>query len=106
MVAWEREHGYADDVSAVQLGVIAQGFYGYHFRVLSDVTAKSLRSELAAGNPIIIPVFGRALKNPFFSGESHFYHMLVVIGYAGDGFITSDPGTKRGGNTGTRRMCS
>lgn len=96
MVAWERAHGYADDVSAAQLGAIAQSLYGYHFRVLSDVTAESLKRELVAGNPIIIPAFGRALKNPFFSGEGPFYHMLVVVGYAGDGFITNDPGTKRG----------
>ncbi|OGJ83704.1 hypothetical protein A2529_01315 [Candidatus Peribacteria bacterium RIFOXYD2_FULL_58_15] len=96
MVAWERAHDYADDVTAQELGDIAESLYGYRARLLTDVTADSLRRELMRGNPIIIPAFGRALKNPFFSGEGPFYHMLVVIGYTGDGFITNDPGTKRG----------
>lgn len=96
MIAWEREHNYADDVTAAQLGDIASSLYGYRVRVLEDVTADSLRLELSQGNPIIIPAAGRALKNPFFSGAGPFYHMLVVVGYSGDGFITNDPGTKQG----------
>lgn len=96
MVAWERERSYADDVTVADLGVIASSLYGYRARVLTDVSAETLRQELARGNPIIIPVAGRALKNPFFSGEGPFYHMLVVTGYTDDGFITNDPGTKRG----------
>jgi hypothetical protein len=96
MVAWERAHQYADDVNATQLGEIAKSLYGYHIRVLTNVTADMLRQELALGNPIIIPAAGRALHNPYFSGAGPFYHMLVVIGYSGDGFITNDPGTKQG----------
>jgi len=96
MVAWERARNYADDVTAAQLGAIAESLYGYHARVLTDVTADSLRHELALGNPIIIPAAGRDLHNPFFSGAGPFYHMLVVIGYSGGGFITNDPGTKQG----------
>lgn len=96
MIAWEREHDYADDVTVQQLGDIAESLYGYHARVLTDVTADSLRQELALGNPIIIPAAGRDLHNPFFNGAGPFYHMLVVTGYSGDGFITNDPGTKQG----------
>lgn len=96
MIAWERDHDYADDVSSSQLGDIAKSLYMYHVRVLTNVTADTLRTELALGNPIIIPAFGRALKNPYFSGAGPFYHMLVVTGYSGDGFITNDPGTKQG----------
>jgi|GEM_PF-1353528 hypothetical protein len=96
MIAWERNNGYADDVSVAELGAIANGIYGYHFRVLTNVTADTLRLELAAGNPVIIPAFGRALGNPYFSGAGPFYHMLVATGYTAKGFITNDPGTKRG----------
>jgi len=96
MVTWERENRYKDDVTAQELGDIAVSLYGYRVRVLTEVTADSLRHELAEGNPVIIPAAGRALKNPYFSGEGPFYHMLVVIGYSGDGFITNDPGTKQG----------
>jgi hypothetical protein len=96
MVAWETAHHYTTDVTATQLGDIAVALYGYHVRVLTDVTAESLRHELALGNPVIIPAAGRALKNPFFSGLGPFYHMMVVVGYTDTGFITNDPGTKRG----------
>lgn len=96
MIAWERGHSYADDVTTTELGKIAQALYGYRVRVLTDVTAEMLRAELRKRNPVIIPVAGRALKNPFFSGEGPWYHMLVVTGFTKDGFITNDPGTKRG----------
>ena len=96
MIAWERENGYADDVTVQQLGDIAKALYGYNVRVITDVTAEMLRKELRSGNPVIIPAAGRALKNPFFSGEGPFYHMLTVTGYNENGFITNDPGTKQG----------
>lgn len=96
MIAWQREHGYGDDVSTKELGEIAEALYGYRVRVLTDVTAEILKEELRKGYPVIIPVAGRALKNPFFSGEGPWYHMLVVTGFTKDGFITNDPGTKRG----------
>lgn len=96
MIAWERENGYADDVTAEQLGVIAEALYGYRVRVLTDVAAEDLRVELSKGHPIIIPVAGRSLKNPFFSGDGPWYHVLVVTGYDERGFITNDPGTRHG----------
>jgi hypothetical protein len=96
MISWERENGYADDVNVMELSEIASSLYGYNARVITDVTAEKIKAELAAGNPIIIPAAGRMLKNPFFSGEGPYYHMLVIIGYTNGGFITNDPGTKRG----------
>ncbi|MDD5055570.1 MAG: C39 family peptidase [Candidatus Peribacteraceae bacterium] len=96
MVAWETENGYGVDVSVAQVADIAAALYGYRARVLTDVTADTLRSELSRGNAIILPVAGRELRNPFFEGEGPFYHMLVVIGYTEEGFITHEPGTVRG----------
>ena len=96
MVAWETANHYGVDVSAKELGAIATALYGYRARVLTDVTAEKLRLELSRGNPIIIPAAGRALENPHFEGRNPFYHMLVVIGYSGDSFITNEPGTKDG----------
>jgi hypothetical protein len=96
LVAWETENGYGYDVSAKELGDIASAFYGLRYRVLTNVTADTLRAELAAGNPVLIPAAGQTLGNPYFSGAGPLYHMLVVTGYTKDGFITNDPGTKRG----------
>ncbi len=96
MIAWEHEHGYGDDVTALQLGEIASKFYGYHWRLLSDPTAPLLQDELSKGTPVIVPAAGRLLHNPYYSGAGPWYHMLVVTGYTQDGFITNDTGTKRG----------
>jgi Peptidase_C39 like family len=96
MVAWQTENGYGEDVTAAEIGAIAKSLYGHNFRLLTNVTAQSLRQEIAKGNPVIIPAAGQMLGNPYFSGDGPPYHMLVVTGYTGDTFIVNDPGTKRG----------
>jgi len=96
MVAWETANGYGVDVTTAELGAIARAMFGYHYLVLNDVTADMLRDQVAAGTPVIIPVAGRALGNPFFNGEAPFYHMLVVTGYNEKGFITNEPGSIKG----------
>mgnify|MGYP003393564080 CR=1 FL=1 len=96
MVAWETEHGYGVDVSTTQLGEIAKALYGHRARVLTNVTADSLKFELSLGHPIIIPASGRGLQNPHFDGDTPFYHMLVVTGYSDKGIITNEPGTRDG----------
>lgn len=96
LVAWERDHGYGEDVTIAELGEIARTLYRSRTRVLTDVTEESLKAELAARHPVIVPAAGRLLRNPFFSGDGPYYHMLVIVGYTGEGFITNDPGTKRG----------
>lgn len=100
MIAWQTQNGYGIDVSAQEMVDIAKAYYGLNGRVRSDVTVETIKEELAAGNPVILPVAGRELENPYFSGEGPWYHVLVVIGYnegwLGDTFITNDPGTKRG----------
>lgn len=96
LVAWEESHGYEIDVTIAELAVIAQQKYGYRTRILENVTAETLEAELAQGNPVIAPFAGRDLGNPYFSGEGPWYHMLVVIGFDDDEFITNDVGTRRG----------
>ncbi|KKR45570.1 MAG: hypothetical protein UT82_C0026G0013, partial [Parcubacteria group bacterium GW2011_GWB1_40_14] len=60
-------------------------------------TVDTIKRELAAGNPIIVPAAGRELGNPYFTSPGPLYHMLVIRGYTSDDkFITNDPGTRRG----------
>ncbi len=100
LVAWETAHGYPQDVTVKQLAEIASRKFGLPAKVINDVSAQSIKEQLAAGHPIIVPAAGRELHNPYFSGAGPWYHMLVIIGYRhgffGDYFITDDPGTKRG----------
>jgi hypothetical protein len=67
-------------------------------RVVHDVTINSIKTEIAAGRPVIIPAAGKVLPNPNFKDGGPNYHMLVVKGYDANGFITNDPGTRLGEN--------
>lgn len=62
------------------------------------LSAESIILELEAGNLVIIPTNGQALKNPNFTAPGPERHMLVVKGYDYESkeFITNDPGTRNG----------
>jgi len=90
------EFGYSADVTMAELAEIAEKAYGYDTQLLYEFTVDDMKRILAEGNPIIIPLAGRNLQNPYYSGEGPWYHVLVVTGYDGKNFITNDVGTKHG----------
>ena len=101
LVAWEFAHRYRKDVTAEELAKIAQEYYGYKAHVDSDTSPDHLRALLIAGHPLIVPMAGRLLGNPNFSGAGPWYHMIVLRGYEKGWFgehlfITNDPGTRKG----------
>ncbi len=96
LVQWETDNGYKYDVDTKELKEIASEFYNLKGRIVTDVSVESLKKELAAGHPVIIPAAGQTLGNPYFSGDGPPYHMLVVVGYDSKNFITNDVGTRRG----------
>src|SRR5688572_17586663 len=60
-----------------------------------DPTPEDLKAEIAAGRPVIVPVYAPELRIPYYQAE---YHVLVLTGYD-DGlgqFIVNDPGTASG----------
>ncbi len=97
IVAWENEEfNYSADVTMEELKRIAEDYYKHRAQLFYDFTIDDMKRLLSEGHPIILPVAGRDIGNPYFSGEGPWYHMLVVTGYEGNYFITNDPGTKRG----------
>ena len=96
LVAWMTAQGYGYDVTMTQMLDVAKRFYGLNGTVETEVTAERIRELLREGRPIVLPVAGREIGNPYFSGEGPYYHVLVIVGYDGDELITHDPGTKRG----------
>jgi hypothetical protein len=89
--------GSFEDTTAEQTAKFTKTYYGYErVEVLENPSVEELKSHLSDGRPIIVPAAGRILANPFFSGIGPIYHMLVLKGYNDDGFITNDPGTRRG----------
>jgi len=89
--------GFFEDTTVEQTANFAKIYYGYErVDVLENPSIDDLKTHLAEGRPVIVPAAGRILSNPFFSGIGPIYHMLVLKGYTEHGFITNDPGTRRG----------
>jgi uncharacterized protein YvpB len=99
LVAWETEHGYKEDVTLEEIAEIAEAYYGLkNSTITTGITINDIKMALVAGKPVIIPAAGRILPNPNFRNGGPNYHMLVVTGYDEEGFITNDPGTRKGYN--------
>lgn len=97
LVGYETKNNYQPSVSLENLNLIANDYFKLSTgRIEETVTTESIKKEIASGKPVIIPAAGRVLPNPYYKQPGPNYHMLVVIGYDKNGFITNDPGTKRG----------
>lgn len=98
MVAWQSLHGYKVDATAAEMVEIFDRFLSLKARTYNgtEVTVENLKKILAAGHPVIVPVAGKELRNPYFTPPGPDYHVLVLVGYDAEGFIANDPGTRRG----------
>ncbi len=97
MIKYETDHGYKVDVTMDELAQISEDFYGFKTaRVEKNITLDDIKKELVAGRPVIVPASGKMLDNPNFKNGGPLYHNLVIVGYDKKGFITNDPGTRKG----------
>jgi hypothetical protein len=89
--------GYYKDTTAQKTGIFAEQFYGFtRIETIKNPTIDEIKRHVAAGRPVIVPAAGRELNNPYYTPPGPYYHMYVIRGYTDDGFITNDPGTRRG----------
>lgn len=97
LVAYQEKNGYGTSVTLQELGRIAKNFYNLqNYRAEENVTVEGIKKELAKGNLVIVGAAGKVLDNPNFKNGGPNYHMLVIRGYDEKGFITNDPGTRKG----------
>lgn len=98
MVDHEESVGLPIDIDMHELASVAEAMFGYETEVIEGdgVTADRIEQELAKGNPVILPLAGQDIGNPYYSGDGPPYHVLVVVGYDANNFVTHDVGTKRG----------
>ncbi len=97
LVDFQEKNGYGASITLKALAEIAEKYYGLsRARTEENVSIEKIKSELADNRPVIIPAAGKILPNPNFRNGGPNYHMLVVIGYDKDEFITNDPGTRKG----------
>lgn len=98
LVQWElATYGKHEDTSVDETANTAQVYKGLNVHTSRTVTIKRLKQLISEGKPVLVPVHGAALGNPHYSGNGTLYHMVLLIGYDQDEFITNDPGTRYGG---------
>jgi hypothetical protein len=102
MVGWQESNfGGHYDLPSDKIKELVDGFYlgKYKTKVVKDFNIDDIKKELAEGNPVIVPLSGRTIGNPYFRQPGPVYHVLVIRGYdSGSGeFITNDVGTNKEG---------
>lgn len=95
MEGWQvKNWGAERDLTLDRTGQFAQAYWGYHYQVIA-LTEDSVRTAIAAGHPVIIPVMTHSLQNPHY-GPNTVYHELLIKGYTNTGVVTNDPGVQEG----------
>lgn len=99
MAEWER-NVFGTDVSTT-VAQMHQTATDYLSIPSDKVTRHMVNSisdlkELINQGVVVAPFAGRLLGNPNFTGEGPRYHVLVIIGYTPQEFITHDLGTRKG----------
>lgn len=92
----KKNYGGEYDIYAEEMGRLASDFYGYNQYKVLDGSVENLKSELLAGNPVIVPTTAAYLKTEKSDYPEMGYHVVVVVGYNQRGFVTHDPGTYSG----------
>ncbi len=100
LVAYEiKTIGYYQSTDAAQNAKLLRDYFNFQdVQILPVNSVDDIRREVAAGRPVILPAYGKALQNPNFKNGGPEFHMLVVRGYKPGYLITNDPGTRKGEN--------
>lgn len=99
MVEWQNKMwGGHYDLNIRETGDMLVGYYNekYTAELLYDWTWDDIKEALAQGYPVVLPLAGQQIGNPYYTSPGPVYHMLVIKGYDANGVITNDVGTKRG----------
>ncbi len=90
--------GFFLDTNVLETAQLAEAKYGYaKSEILENPTIDQIKDRLNQGDPVLVPVAGQLLKNPYFTSPGPIYHMMVIRGYTKNKqFIVNDPGTKHG----------
>jgi len=99
LTEWETNaFGYYLDINTKETARLLEEFYNLKTKILTDYSADDIKQELLQNHIVLWPANGKLLGNPNFRSPGPPYHMLVIKGYNSLGFITNDPGTRKGLN--------
>lgn len=90
--------GWSLDENADKVVKMINKFYNWKAEIVKKSTIEMVKEEIDNGRPVILPAYGRALKNPHFKQGGPDYHMFVISGYDDEKkeFIVQEPGTRYG----------
>lgn len=98
MVDWQNKR-YGDywHTTMAQTSEMLKEILGLDSVIHDNPSLDDMKRILMKGHFIVMPLDGKALKNPYFSHGGPLYHVLVVKGWTKEnGIITNDVGTRRG----------
>jgi len=90
------DFGFDIDIGIEKTKIILEKYYNLGSELLREYDFDTIKEALQNNYPIIIPLAGREIGNPFYTPPGPIYHMLLIKGYDGDDLITHDPGTRHG----------
>ncbi len=99
LVNWQVENfGGHYDLPIAKTAEMVEKYYKRRANYTYDITIDQIKTELSNGNPVIVPLAGRVISNPYYRVPGPVYHMLVIRGFDDNKqqFITNDVGTKHG----------
>lgn len=89
--------GSFEHTDVEQTKEIFEKHYNYRsVEIIDNPTIDDIKEQIARGNPVLVPLAGRLIGNPYYTPPGPVYHFLVIKGYTKTHFITHDVGTKRG----------
>lgn len=90
--------GKSLDENAETIAKIINGFLKWEARLILNPTLEEIKTEIENGRPVIMPIHGKYLYNPYFKNGGPDYHSIVISGYDDEKneFIVQEPGTRKG----------
>ncbi len=85
------------DTTIAQTKQLYDLYYGiWTATIIDNPNVEQMKQLLSEGKLIVAPFAGKMLGNIYYSNWWPRYHMLTIVGYDENWFITHDVGTKRG----------
>ncbi|KKQ27452.1 MAG: von Willebrand factor type A [Candidatus Magasanikbacteria bacterium GW2011_GWC2_37_14] len=94
----EIKWGKSLDENAEQVVKLINNYLPWEAKLIENPSLDQIKNEIDNNQPVIIPVYGKTLKNKNFKNGGPIYHMLVISGFDNETqeFITEEPGTRNG----------
>ena len=100
MITWQEENfGGHYDLYAEDMKKFINQYQGIpldQIRIINTPTVEDIQKEISNDKVVIAGVTAELLENKFYNYPG--YHMLAIIGFDENNFITNDNGTRRGEN--------